>query len=331
MKCLDIVKSYIIFFILIPRCKISSFGKSCLLNPQYDCSAAENILDFMKFNVEKFLDRLSIASFDVDDKKVYKTIHDLMKLIKHLRLDTKYQSSYVTTEYLDMVMKNKSMKNLSGNVVAITSSTNTSNWPKIFEWMVNTRVNTGILMIIDKLNSKKVHYLHQIVQNMTFNSMFYLMYINEKEDRSPIWSQVISFQGCKKGIINEITFDEFGRIQENFDLKGINIQAVALDWEPYFSISNNENMNNIGEQNSYLGEVMNILGNMMNFTWEVHRQEHGDWGTKPINGPFNASGVWGGVIGDVFYGNYQLSIRYLPIHFYKVLFLMLSISSLKYF
>ena len=293
---------------------MSSFGPSCLHDPQFDCSAAENIVDFMKLNFEKFLDRLSITSFDVDDERVHKTIRDLMKLIKHLRLDTKYKSSYVTTEYLDIAIKNKSMKNFCSNVVAISSSTKTSNWPKMFDWMANTRVNTGMLIIIDKLNSKKVRYLHQIVQNMTFNSMFYLMYINEEEDRFPVWSQVISLQGCKKGIINKITFDSFGKIQENFDMKGINIQAVALDWEPYFSIPNNVNMNDSGEENTYLGEVMNILGDMMNFTWEVHRQEHGDWGTKPIHGPSNASGIWGGVIGDVFYGKYQLSIRYLLIH-----------------
>ena len=73
-------------------------------------------------------------------------------------------------------------------------------------------------------------------------------------------------------------------------------------------------MNDSGEENTYLGEVMNILGDMMNFTWEVHRQEHGDWGTKPIHGPSNASGIWGCVIGDVFDGKYQLSIRYLFIH-----------------
>ena len=66
-------------------------------------------------------------------------------------------------------------------------------------------------------------------------------------------------------------------------------------------------------ENSYLGETMNILGDMMNFTWEVHRQRQGDWGTKPKYGPSNANGIWGGVIGDVFYGKYQLSIRYLLI------------------
>ena len=103
------MESYITLLFLIPRFEISTSGNSCLHNSQFDCSAAENIFDFMKFNFEKFLDRLSIASFDVDDKRVHKTIQDLMKSVKHVRLDTKYQSSYVTTDYLDMAMKNKSM------------------------------------------------------------------------------------------------------------------------------------------------------------------------------------------------------------------------------
>ena len=59
----------------------------------------------------------------------------------------------------------------------------------------------------------------------------------------------------------------------------------------------------------YLAEVMDILGSMMNFTWETHQESEGNWGTKPSFGPANSSGVWGGIVGSVFNGTYQLSIR----------------------
>ena len=263
----------------------------------------------MRFNFEKFLDRLSIVSFELDHRNVHKTVHDLMKMMKQVMLGTKNKSFNANTYDLNMASRNISMKNVNANVVAIATSTKTSNWQRIFEWMKNTRVNTGILIIIGKINSEKENYLQQVVQNMSSNSMFYLMFFKKDENRTPIWNQIISLQECRKGIINRISFDSFGRIEENFDMKGFQIRAVALDWEPYFTIPNCKIKDKDCKENSYLGETMNILGEMMNFTWEAYRQESDDWGTKPISGPANSSGVWGGVTGDVFYGKYQLSIR----------------------
>ena len=309
MKCLHIVKPYIALSICLLFFKTSCFETSCLHKQYINCSTTENIIDFVRFNFEKFLDRLSIASFDLDNREVRKTIHDLMKMMKQVMLGTKNKSFYVHTNDLNTTTRNKSMENFDANVVAIATSTKTSNWQRTFEWMKNTRVNTGILLIIGNINSEKAHYLDKVVQNMSFNSMFYLMFFKENENRSPVWNQIISLQECKKGIINRISFDSVGRIEENFDMKGSNIRAVALDWEPYFTIPNCKIMDKECKENSYLGETMNILGDMMNFTWEAHRQDLNDWGTKPISGPANSSGVWGGVTGDVFYGKYQLSIR----------------------
>ena len=309
MTCLCIAKPYITLSILILLFKTSSFEKTCLHKQYINCSITENIVDFMRFNFEKFLDRLSIVSFDLDDSKVHKTIHDLMKRMKEIMLGAKNKSFYVNTNDLNTTTRNKSMENFEANVVAIATSTKTSNWQRTFEWMKNTRVNTGMLIIIGEINSEKAQYLDQVVQNMSFNSMFHLMFFKENENRNPIWNQIISVQECGKGIINRISFDSFGRIEENFDMKGLNIRAVALDWEPYFTIPNCKIKDNDCKENTYLGETMNVLGDMMNFTWEAYRQESNNWGTKPISGPANSSGVWGGVIGDVFYGKYQLSIR----------------------
>ena len=42
----------------------------------------------------------------------------------------------------------------------------------------------------------------------------------------------------------------------------------------------------------------------MNFTWESHQEVNNDWGLNQYQ-----SGGWGGVVGNVFNGTYQLSIR----------------------
>ncbi len=53
---------------------------------------------------------------------------------------------------------------------------------------------------------------------------------------------------------------------------------------------------------------MNILAGKYNFTWESHQSLDGKWGTRPISGPANKSGIWGGVFGSVVNGNYDISL-----------------------
>ena len=149
-------KPYITLSILILLFKTSSFEKTCLHKQYINCSITENVVDFMRFNFEKFLDRLSIVSFDLDDSKVHKTIHDLMKRMKEIMLGAKNKSFYVNTNDLNTTARNKSMENFDANVVAIATSTKTSNWQRTFEWMKNTRVNTGTLIIIGEINSSNV-------------------------------------------------------------------------------------------------------------------------------------------------------------------------------
>ena len=267
---------------------------------------AQNVIEFIRFKFETFLDNFSIVSFDLHEKNVHKTMIDLMKLA---RVDSKNKSYYVSVNDLNTMTRNITIKNLERNAVAITSSTKMSNWGKTFKWMKNTRVNTGILVIVGQLDYSKIDYIQQIVRNMSVNSMFYLTYLNKKDIGYQVWNQIISLEGYEKGIMNPLTFDCFGRIHENFDMQGTNLKGVALNWEPYFYMNNCQTHDKDCRDASYVADVMNILGDMMNFTWESHRQEHNIWGTKPISGPPNSNGIWGGVIGDVFYGKYQISIR----------------------
>jgi hypothetical protein len=53
---------------------------------------------------------------------------------------------------------------------------------------------------------------------------------------------------------------------------------------------------------------MDVLSRMYNFTFVSDRDVAGDWGTLPKSGPMNLSGEWGGVMGGVIKGEYDLSI-----------------------
>ena len=46
-------------------------------------------------------------------------------------------------------------------------------------------------------------------------------------------------------------------------------------------------------------DIIDEMGKQLNFTWENHKEINGDWGLTPISGPFNRSGTFGGIIGEI--------------------------------
>lgn len=64
-------------------------------------------------------------------------------------------------------------------------------------------------------------------------------------------------------------------------------------------------MNGTGCQSvGYLKNMMDSLGELLNFTWECHQEVNDNWGLIQ-----NDMGGWDGVVGNIFNGTYQLSIR----------------------
>ena len=53
---------------------------------------------------------------------------------------------------------------------------------------------------------------------------------------------------------------------------------------------------------------MDSASKIMNFTWESYADPNGNWGVAPISGPYNKSGVWGGVMGSIVNGDYMISL-----------------------
>lgn len=46
----------------------------------------------------------------------------------------------------------------------------------------------------------------------------------------------------------------------------------------------------------------------MNCTLKHHYQKDEFWGVAPLSGPYNKSGVWGGVMGNIVNGKYMMSL-----------------------
>jgi hypothetical protein len=103
-------------------------------------------------------------------------------------------------------------------------------------------------------------------------------------------------------------FGESKKVMEDYDLNGLTLYSIALDWEPLATF---KDCNSAGKKCSsagYLIDFIDVMSNMLNFTFEAHIDPDGDWGIIPISGPTNRSGVWGGVSGGLVNGNYAISV-----------------------
>ena len=115
------------------------------------------------------------------------------------------------------------------------------------------------------------------------NSFFYLLVTND-ESTSVSWHKVITLTDYSDFIMNEIIFDDYGRVVESYDLNGLEIIATSLDWLPFIA---HENCNDKGRKclnYGLLADQMNIWAKIFNFTWDIMAGYDGDWGLFPKSG-----------------------------------------------
>ena len=80
-------------------------------------------------------------------------------------------------------------------------------------------------------------------------------------------------------------------------------------WEPYLKLYGCNEEGKLCRSEGYLADVMDIMGKIMNFTWEAHCRKDNNWGGVPLSVSHNSSRMWGGVLGDVAYGDYPISVK----------------------
>ena len=109
--------------------------------------------------------------------------------------------------------------------------------------------------------------------------------------------------------VKKITFQSGTlRILETYELGGIQIQSMSLPWSPYL-VQDNCQANGITcDSEGYLIDIVEMAGRLFNFTYVSLRDPNNDWGVTPKSGPYNRSGVWGGVMGGVVNGQFDMSL-----------------------
>lgn len=177
------------------------------------------------------------------------------------------------------------------------------NIPEILQIAQKRRIQRSILVTPEsQLDLVKKH-----ADDLAQNAFIYLLtYENENYK----WRQIITMNNSTMAIFNDIQFDELsGRMIENYNLQGYEIVVTSLSWAPYHSHKNCNALGRRCENYGLLADLMNIWALDYNFTWDVYHDLNNDWGLNPKSGPYNLSGEWSGVMGDVVSGKYPMSLN----------------------
>ena len=113
------------------------------------------------------------------------------------------------------------------------------------------------------------------------------------------WHQVITL---RTGIsVNKIQFLAGNIIDDSyFDLNGLKIRSLDLDWEPYVQVLDCDSKKGC-KVKGFIVDMVDLIAGQLNFTYESTKEPNGDWGFDMVDSTAasinaNWSGVMGGVI-----------------------------------
>jgi hypothetical protein len=134
-----------------------------------------------------------------------------------------------------------------------------------------------------------------------------LFYIVLSSHQGVTWHQVITL---KSGFsMTELRFSlGNGQIVENYNLNGLTIHTIGINYAPYLTLEDCDQNGRKCRSNGYLKQYTDVLAKQFNFTYESHKDVNDDWGELPKSGPYNRSGEWAGVFGDVIKAKYDLNL-----------------------
>ena len=169
-----------------------------------------------------------------------------------------------------------------------------------------SKVKRGLFVFTTPLRDKHKQMLTRVANQIVDNSLVYVIY-QEPGSLKTKHMQIITVKNADKGVVNPVRLNSLGQVIEEYDLQGLQVLGVTLSWAPFLTIDCNEEGKNCTTRGFY-HDFTNAMGRIMNFTWDSHADPNGDWGVRPISGPFNRSGEWGGVMGGVVNGDYMISL-----------------------
>jgi len=186
----------------------------------------------------------------------------------------------------------------------------------VFKLISQTNVRSTIFVVSDivfNTNEVENEKIVPMLQNLKSSMFFYLLHVNSssvENNNQTVWKQVIMLKNVPQVVFNDLTFKKNGVIQEQYDLKQLQIEDIQLGWSPFSIV---EDCDSEGRQcknvRGVVPDLVKSLSEKFNFTWSSTKDPNGDWGTLPKDeSPFDIKkGKWGGVMGGVIKGDYHTS------------------------
>ena len=159
------------------------------------------------------------------------------------------------------------------------------------------------LLILNE-NEQDITKLVEPFASAKKNFFFYTVTLFKNELQ---WHQVIAlrtgFSVNKIQFLTDMIIDD-----SHFDLRGLKIRSLDLDWEPYVRIVDCDN-NKGCKVNGFNIDMVDLIAGQLNFTYESTKEPNGEWGYEMLDGTaasINAN--WSGVMGGVITGQYDMSL-----------------------
>ena len=169
------------------------------------------------------------------------------------------------------------------------------------------RIKKSVLVFTDLLDASQENELQDTLKSLVNdNAWFYLLY--QRLDNITEYKNILSLSNSTKTLVQDLKLNKNNQIIQNYNLEGIKLYSKTLTWAPYFVINDCDEKGKNCEFEGLLKDYMDAMGRILNFTWTSHAPPDGNWGVRPISGPYNRSGLWGGAMGSVINGEYHISL-----------------------
>ena len=199
-------------------------------------------------------------------------------------------------------------------IIQLASASDSRNWKEYLDVITNTKIMSSILVMVGPLDDQQFETMISFFDGISKNSLFYWVYTKHKINTDTlVWNQVLTLNHYKTAVLNQLQLDSHGHFIERYDLKNLHLFSITTTFPPFTIMPEIcrtcEKMKRCPQCtiSGMVVDALNIIGRRMNFTWESHEDPSNKVGSTPISGHANASGAWEGTLGQVFYGDYQMS------------------------
>jgi hypothetical protein len=215
-----------------------------------------------------------------------------------LRGGTSYMQALTMDEYI------KTYIFKFQDVVVFIMDINKDNITTFLHAITQAPMRSSILCIKSIWTDSQESYFKRTLNKLKLDSLFYLAVSRKHKVK---WYQVITLKSGYAMTELKFSLDTF-QIIEDYDLNGLTIYSISYSSTPYIALQDCDQDGKQCKSSGYLKDYTDVIAQQLNFTYESHSQVDGDWGILPQSGPFNHSGIWGGVMGKIVNAKYDMTI-----------------------